>query len=242
MDNQGQADGSQSVGQPKTPSKPTERVQLVELGVSRAKLERELDAWDDQADLYRRRGWLLLRRDDLMVQVAFIAPVTLPTGTVLPVVTACIRLDYTNYDLEPPSLRFLDIWTREPTAPPVQPAQLSVTGELQNLMPGPHPDTGLPFLCLPGVLEYHSHPQHSGDLWLVGHRAAQGAGRLATICERVWQAMGRHLGLAISLQPVVALGHNLDALRKEAAHGAGLGAAPPAQPEAARDTPGALAP
>jgi len=229
------------VGRPETPGLPTERVQLVEAGVSRVKLKRELDAWDGQADLYRRRGWLLLRRDDLVVEVAFVAPVPLPTGTVLPVVTACIRLDYTDYDLEPPSLRFLDVWTREPAAPPVQPAQLSGSGELQNLMPGPHPDTGLPFLCLPGVLEYHSHPQHSGDLWLVGHRA-QGAGRLATICERVWQAMGRHLGLAISLQPVVVIGHNLDALRQEAARSVVPGPALAAQPGAAEGGPGAPVP
>jgi len=154
-----------------------------------------------------------------MVEVAFVASVSFPAGSVVPVVTACIRLDYTNYDLEPPSLRFIDVWTGEPAAPPVQPSQLSSAGELQNLMPGPHPNTGLPFLCLPGLLEYHTHPQHSGDLWLVGHRA-QGAGRLAVVCERVWQAMGRHLGLAVQVQAIVGIGHDIEALRREAGQGA----------------------
>jgi hypothetical protein len=164
-----------------------------------------------------------------MVEVAFVAPVPFSTGSVVPVVTACIRLDYTNYDLEPPSLRFIDVWTGEPATPPVQPAQLSSTGEPQNLLPGPHPDTGLPFLCLPGLLEYHTHPQHSGDLWLVGHRA-QGAGRLAVVCERVWQAMGRHLGLAVQLQASVAIGHDVEALRREAGQGAAQTGPPAADP------------
>lgn len=202
-------------GRPKVEGPPGERLQLVEPEVSRAKLEQELAAWSAQTDLYRRRGWVLLHHQGLMVEVAFVAPVTFPTGSVVPVVTACIRLDYTNYDLEPPSLRFIDVWTREPATPLVQPKQLSSAGELQNLMPGLHPDTGLPFLCLPGVLEYHTYPQHSGDLWLVGHRA-QGAGRLAVVCERVWQAMGRHLGLAVQFQATVGIGHNVEALRQEA--------------------------
>jgi hypothetical protein len=201
----------------------------VEPEVSRAKLQRELEAWNAQTDLYRRRGWVMLRHQGLMVEVAFVAPVAFPTGSVVPVVTACIRLDYTNYDLKPPSLRFIDVWTGEPAAPPVQPSQLSSTGELQNLMPGPHPHTGLPFLCLPGLLEYHTHPQHSGDLWLAGHRA-HGAGRLAVVCERVWQAMGRHLGLAVQLQASVGIGHNLEALRREAGQEAAQAGPPAADP------------
>ena len=28
-----------------------------------------------------------------------------------------------------------------------------------------HPSTGKPFLCLPGIREYHTHPVHLGDVW-----------------------------------------------------------------------------
>ena len=30
---------------------------------------------------------------------------------------------------------------------------------------GPHPGRGRPFVCTPGVLEYHVHPSHVGDHW-----------------------------------------------------------------------------
>jgi Predicted metal binding domain len=29
----------------------------------------------------------------------------------------------------------------------------------------PHPTTGKPFLCLPGIREYHIHSSHLGDKW-----------------------------------------------------------------------------
>lgn len=35
----------------------------------------------------------------------------------------------------------------------------------------------IPFLCLPGVLEYHEHPAHTGDSWWL-HRTT-GAGSLS---------------------------------------------------------------
>ena len=28
-----------------------------------------------------------------------------------------------------------------------------------------HPSTGKPFLCLPGIREYHTHRSHLGDVW-----------------------------------------------------------------------------
>jgi len=30
-----------------------------------------------------------------------------------------------------------------------------------------HPTTHKPFLCVRGIREYHEHPQHSGDEWLL---------------------------------------------------------------------------
>ena len=39
----------------------------------------------------------------------------------------------------------------------------------------------VPFLCLPGVREYHEHPAHAGDAWEL-HRA-NGAGRLVRLLE-----------------------------------------------------------
>ncbi len=46
----------------------------------------------------------------------------------------------------------------------------------------------VPFLCLPGVREYHEHPAHSGDAWEL-HRAA-GAGRFVRLLEIIY-----HIGI-----------------------------------------------
>ena len=67
-----------------------------------------------------------------------------------------------------------------------------------NLVIDSHPVTNRPFFCIPGIRQYHDHPQHSGDSWLL-HRAA-GEGTLATICDRIWRAMARNvLGIHLEL-------------------------------------------
>jgi Predicted metal binding domain len=175
---------------------------LVPLAVSAAKLAAELMDWDTNADLYARRGWLLLERGELHVVVAFIAPVTLVGDVTIPVITACVRIDYTNYDLWAPSVTFVDPRTREPARPAVRAPYPEADGPRDSLIDG-HPITGRPFLCLPGIREYHEHPQHSGDDWLL-HRAS-GAGRLAVISERIWQRMVRSvMGLQVMVQALPA--------------------------------------
>jgi len=49
----------------------------------------------------------------------------------------------------------------------------------------PHPITGKPFLCLPGIREYHIHSSHVSDLW--DNYKAKGSYTLTFIVHRVWQ-------------------------------------------------------
>lgn len=169
---------------------------LVDRAVSAAKLGRQLAAWRRNGDHYQRRGWHLLTHDGLTVEVGFAA--RLPFGTaVVPAITACIRVTFENYDVWAPSVTFIDYFTREP-APPFLQAVTWENGERRNVLIGPHPKTGLAFLCLPGVREYHEHHEHSGDDWLL-HRG-RGAGTLAAICEEVWQRMVRNV---VGVQAVV---------------------------------------
>lgn len=49
----------------------------------------------------------------------------------------------------------------------------------------PHPSTGKPFLCLPGIREYHTHGSHLSDRW-DGYRL-RGTYRLRDIVDRVQQ-------------------------------------------------------
>lgn len=48
-----------------------------------------------------------------------------------------------------------------------------------------HPSTGKPFLCLPGIREYHTHPSHLCDKW-EGYRLRR-THRLRDIVNRVDQ-------------------------------------------------------
>lgn len=172
---------------------------LVDPDVTRLKVERELELWRENEPTYRRRGWILLEHQNFRVDVGFLAKV--PLGALaVPMMTACIRIDFTNYDLWAPALEFIDPVTGDYAAPAVQALVDSDEGP-RELLVHSHPDTNRPFFCVPGTRQYHDHPQHSGDSWLLHRRT--GAGSLATICERVWQAMARNvLGVHVELQTV----------------------------------------
>jgi len=165
---------------------------LTDPEVTRRKVAHELDLWDQQAASYNRRGWIMLRREPPVLDIAFLARLQVG-ATVVTAIAACVQIDFTNYDLWAPSVEFVDPFTRQYAPPPVQ-ALVEVPGGAQNLLVGGHPETGRPFLR-----QYHTHPQHTGDSWLL-HRPGR-EGSLAMICERVWQTMARTLlGVQLQLQ------------------------------------------
>jgi hypothetical protein len=173
---------------------------LVDPEVTREKVNRELELWQANS-AHHERGWLLLDFDETLpsIELAFLSRVSTNSGgNPLPVCVCAIRLSYENYDLWPPSLTFIDVFSRQPAKPHVQAFQSTTEGP-RNILIDAHPTTKQPFLCLPGIREYHSHPQHSGDAWLL-HRAAR-EGSLSTICERIWRFMARNVvGLSVSIQ------------------------------------------
>lgn len=184
------------------PAVVAESPQLVASEVTETKVSAHLAAWHEHADLYRERGWLLLKAAGTLVEIGFVAPNAAPGFRVMPI---AIRLRYDNYDVWPPSLTFIDPLTGQPIVPPI-PARKREGEVLRDLIVGGHPETGLPFLCLPGIREYHRHPQHSGDDWL--RYRAQGMGAPAVICERIWQYMtgpvtgiGVNIGVGLNVHP-----------------------------------------
>ncbi len=80
-----------------------------------------------------------------------------------------VRLGLDDFDVQPPSVTFVDAWTREPLSFDGMFRALHETesGQPMAVLHAPHPKTGLPFLCMRGVREYHEHPQHTGDDWLL---------------------------------------------------------------------------
>ena len=42
-----------------------------------------------------------------------------------------------------------------------------------------------PFICIPGIREYHNHPAHTGDSWLLHRR--DGEGTLGFIVDKLYE-------------------------------------------------------
>lgn len=165
--------------------------------VSRGKFERELADFRAMAKTYAERGWLLMEAEFPYIVVMMVAR-QLP----VPAIVTGVRLDYTNYDAEPPSVQLVDPFTSIPYRAASLPVRLDrqVSGPtppalaigalpiqmtpVQPYMQWYGPDE-VPFLCLAGVYEYHNHPAHSGDPWEI-HRA-EGAGRLFHILDVIYR-------------------------------------------------------
>lgn len=168
--------------------------------ITKRKFERELEHWQQHSQ-YQERGWIILGIDENLpaVEIAFLGHLSISAGSVpLAVVMCAVRVSYDSYDLLPPSVTFIDALTRKPCRPHVG-AFMSTPDGMRSILIDGHPITRQPFLCLPGVREYHNHPQHTGDDWLL-HRPT-GAGNLLTLCERIWRFMVKNvLGLTVNVQ------------------------------------------
>lgn len=148
--------------------------------VVRLKVERELTEYLGLADYYRARGIWLLEYQFPKILFAIIAKNHKP----YPLALFGILMDFENYDVDPPSVRFVDPMTKQYLQRSAVNApffRLRPDGQVDQLIQGWSPDDESPFLCLQGVREYHENPGHSGDSWLL-HRAL-GAGRMAHILD-----------------------------------------------------------
>ncbi len=78
------------------------------------------------------------------------------------------RLGLDDFDLLPPTVRFLNPVTRKALNEREVPRGHVVNGSKVDLVVlDSHPITKQSFLCLRGVREYHTHPQHTGDDWFL---------------------------------------------------------------------------
>lgn len=157
---------------------------LVDPAVSAAKFDEQIRIFRTNAALYRQRGCWLLDAKFPHALFVFCSPKTRPGA----VVTG-VQFNFENFDLWAPSVIFVNPFTCEP----FKVGQLPTT--MRRAVPGPmgmalseliaqYPGTdALPFLCLAGVREYHSHPAHTGDSWLL-HRD-QPEGQLAYLLDTV---------------------------------------------------------
>ena len=159
--------------------------------VSRIKFEREVGILTDQRDVLQSRGIFILGEStfpivELMfvprrplkfamaVQQQGLIALSQPSMALVDVPSIAgrafkARFDLTDYDLRAPSLEFRDPWTDEllSYATMLRAVEYEKERQAHNVLLDDHPTTHKPFLCLRGVREYHEHPQHSGDDWLL---------------------------------------------------------------------------
>lgn len=169
---------------------------LVDPAVSRVKFDRELDQLRGVASERRAQGWWLLDASFPDVLVAFVSPIVRPA----PVLFGAL-INFANYDLWAPSVVIVDPFTNRPylrrelaalgllfqrriEQPAVEVPGLGMmqANAAQDLLLSHSPDD-VPFLCVPGVREYHNHPAHTGDSWLL-HKG-RGEGTLHFLLETI---------------------------------------------------------
>ncbi|HLK53358.1 MAG TPA: putative metal-binding protein, partial [Candidatus Angelobacter sp.] len=148
---------------------------LVDPKISKAKFDREVDEFRKLERTYQERGWWLLEANYPVAFIVFAAQQLSP-----PAVVFGALLEFSNYDIWPPSVTIVDPFTREPykqkelkvilnrkVSTVVIPG-FGVKVDVQPLLVA-HSGEDIPFLCIPGVREYHSHPAHTGNSWFL-HR------------------------------------------------------------------------
>lgn len=164
--------------------------------VSRRKFEREVGQLRAIENTLVSRGWWLMAAAFPFVKVGF------ATANLRPVmIPFAVRADFTEYDVLPLAIAFVDPFTDRELMP------VEMMTKLRRLLPAPPaaPDEPPPavrqvvelyqhygqfpqspgFLCLPGTRAYHAHPGHTGDPWEL-HRAT-GEGKLIQILETIWR-------------------------------------------------------
>ena len=175
----------------------------VDPSVSRAKFDTEIELFKSIRDEYLKRGiWLL--KDEFPTALLAFAKALHPPAVVFGAI-----IDFTDYDLKPLSVTLVNPFTQAPLkanevltpfARLIPRGTAPSNPEVQTLLQS-HSDNK-PFICLPGIREYHEHPAHTGDSWLL-HRGT-GEGTFNFVVENLYRygvegIFGYNMALNISI-------------------------------------------
>jgi Predicted metal binding domain len=160
--------------------------QVVDPQVSQEKYKAEVDLFKQHYAQYRKRGILLLDESFPEIKLAFCSVRIRP----YPVLFA-VSINFVNYDFQAPSISFIDAFSFSPILinqlPHQFPRKIGQVQNQMNLQPLVIAQAdNKPFFCIPGVREYHQHPAHTGDNWLL-HRGIGGEGTLSFLIEKLHQ-------------------------------------------------------
>jgi hypothetical protein len=184
--------------------------QYADPSVSQAKFEKELESFFEQYYHWQKKGVFLIKDEFPVCEFLFLTPQLFPLAGVF-----AVRIDFTNYDAEPPSVKFINPYTGKLIKRPEIPFQFRQKASLEVIALRSNQDTSngvdiciaiadeYPFICHPGIKEYHDHPFHTGNSWL--RLRTEGEGRL----YRILQLLHSHsIALVESLHASKPRGHN----------------------------------
>lgn len=154
---------------------------LVDQTVTHEKFDAQIAGYLANQDLWIRRGVWLAKAEFPEVFFVFGAS---NSPAPFHLVAFGVMFDFSNYDLWAPSVRIVNPFTKVPYRAKELPlwAQLpQLNGEFgpngqpmtERLMQW-QSDDETPFLCHPGVREYHQHPAHDGNDWLLHRTSGEG--------------------------------------------------------------------
>lgn len=146
-------------------------IQVVDPEVTRVKFDEQISRFRAVEAIYRAKGIICTSVTYPCAQFIFGIPKIIPSPIVF-----SVEINFLNFDAEPPSLVFIDPFTgsiqhkREQI--PIAFIQVNKNMQAQDLVQG----VGeiVPFLCIPGIKEYHDHAAHSGDSWLLYRTLGEG--------------------------------------------------------------------
>lgn len=161
---------------------------IVAPSVSRRKFAREVAVARAHAPFHRQGVWIIRAE----FPIVFVVLVIATPSPVFPGVLCGVHLDFSDYDVRPPSVRIVDAFDENPLVyadcwpfykfkSVVDPKTGQTSLEHQELLQ--KFDPAKPFFCIPGVREYHESSAHSGDSWFL-HRKPNMLVHLLTILQR----------------------------------------------------------
>ncbi|MCL5405874.1 MAG: hypothetical protein M1398_04005 [Deltaproteobacteria bacterium] len=199
--------------------------------VARKKFESEVETLERHSIGLRQRGCWIFKTEFPIIDVVLVpkhpvqllTPMAVPAGpgglsivlkqNPLPFLSSRpfgVRIGLDDFDQRAPSVSFRDPWTWEPLDYATNPNCFNGYHIDDQNRKVPvlliHPKSKLPFLCMRGIREYHEHPQHTGDDWML-YRGKMGVfGLLFNILDacidRVKPSLIlQGLGIACSMMP-----------------------------------------
>lgn len=122
---------------------------VLDPAIAMAKFNRETDLFQKKPELWRNQGWEFVEVKFPFLKIIFKDEIA-------------IIVNCRNYNLQPPSVVFAD--PKNFTLLNFQQIKNLCKGQGRYILDN-HPVTHLPFICMQGFWEYHSHDGHLNDSW-----------------------------------------------------------------------------